>query len=110
MAWEISFLIHSEYSLTEPYVACVIPEALDCESAIFVGNSMAIRDADMYGCNWTDYTNKIDVMSNIELPCNWIQVVGNRGASGIDGLLSTAVGFSVGCNKRVSTLIFICEG
>ncbi|KAI8539299.1 hypothetical protein RHMOL_Rhmol09G0170900 [Rhododendron molle] len=105
VGWEISFLIHSEYSLTEPYVAYVIPESLHCESAIFVGNSMPIRDADMYGCNWEQCTNNIPVMLSLELPYHWIQVAGNRGASGIDGLLSTAIGFAVGCNKRVTCVI-----
>ncbi|KAF7132517.1 hypothetical protein RHSIM_Rhsim09G0118400 [Rhododendron simsii] len=105
VGWEISFLIHSEYSLTEPYVAYVIPESLHCESAIFVGNSMPIRDADMYGCNWEQCTDNIPVMLSLELPCYWIQVAGNRGASGIDGLLSTAIGFAVGCNKRVTCVI-----
>ncbi|KAL6978037.1 hypothetical protein U1Q18_049007, partial [Sarracenia purpurea var. burkii] len=100
VAWEISFIIHSEYSLTEPYVAHVIPQALYCEGAIFVGNSMPIRDADMYGCNWTEHAKNIALMVSLEVPCHWIQVSGNRGASGIDGLLSTAVGFAVGCNKR----------
>ncbi|XP_052198857.1 protein PHYLLO, chloroplastic isoform X2 [Diospyros lotus] len=105
VAWEISFLIHSEYSLTEPYVAHMIPEVLQCESAIFVGNSMPIRDADMYGRNWTQCNNKISGISSLKLPHHWIQVTGNRGASGIDGLLSTAVGFAVGCNKRVFCVI-----
>lgn len=64
---------------------------------------MAIRDADMYGRNWSDGTNRIgDILSSLGLPFHWIQVSGNRGASGIDGLLSTAIGFAVGCNKRVS--------
>lgn len=63
---------------------------------------MVIRDADMYGCGWSGYSNSIAVvMSKSELPCHMIRVAGNRGASGIDGLLSTAVGFSVGCNKQV---------
>lgn len=62
---------------------------------------MPIRDADMYGCKWAKCTHGIAMLSS-GLPCHWIQVAGNRGASGIDGLLSTAVGFAVGCNKRVS--------
>ncbi|CAL5421440.1 unnamed protein product [Camellia sinensis] len=105
VAWEISFLIHSEYSLTEPYVAHVIPEALHGDSAVFLGNSMPIRDVDMYGCSWAGCTNNIAVTVSAGLPCHWIQVAGNRGASGIDGLLSTAVGFAVGSNKRVICLI-----
>ncbi|KAL7171373.1 hypothetical protein ACSBR2_036094 [Camellia fascicularis] len=105
VAWEISFLIHSEYSLTEPYVAHVILEALHGDSAVFLGNSMAIRDADMYGCSWAGCTNNIAVTVSSGLPCHWIQVAGNRGASGIDGLLSTAVGFAVGSNKQVICLI-----
>ncbi|KAM7464415.1 hypothetical protein LguiA_032536 [Lonicera macranthoides] len=104
VAWEIAFLVQSEYSLTEPYVAHVILESLSCGSAIFVGNSMPIRDADMYGCKWAKCTHGIAMLSS-GLPCHWIQVAGNRGASGIDGLLSTAVGFAVGCNKRVLCII-----
>lgn len=97
------FQIRAEYSLTEPHVAHVISEALSPESALFIGNSMAIRDADMYGHNWENCIQSTeDMMLNSELPCQWIRVAGNRGASGIDGLLSSAVGFAVGCNKRVS--------
>ena len=107
-AWEMSFLISSECSLTEPYVAHILPEILDYESAVFLGNSMPIRDADMYGSNKAQNTHGA-LMLNLGLPCHWIQVVGNRGASGIDGLLSTAVGFAVGCNKRVSVHVCICN-
>lgn len=65
---------------------------------------MAIRDADMYGCGWSNCSRGIATTPlDLELPSHFILVAGNRGASGIDGLLSTAVGFAVGCNKRVST-------
>lgn len=104
-ACETSFIIQSEYSLTEPYVAHVIPETLFCDSAIFLGNSMPIRDADMYSSNGAQYSHSASTMSRYRLPCHWVQVSGNRGASGIDGLVSTAVGFAVGCNKRVLCVI-----
>ncbi|XP_058112414.1 protein PHYLLO, chloroplastic isoform X2 [Magnolia sinica] len=106
VAREISFQIHSDGSLTEPHVAQVISEALSCDAALFIGNSMAIRDADMYGRGWVNSTTDISsTMSNWGLPFCGIRVAGNRGASGIDGLLSTAVGFAVGSNKRVLCVI-----
>ncbi|KAK2976386.1 hypothetical protein RJ640_008096 [Escallonia rubra] len=105
VAWEISCLIGLDNSLTEPYVAHAIPEALNCGSSIFIGNSMPIRDANMYGSNWARCTHDIPAMLTLGLSCHWIQVAGNRGASGIDGLLSTAIGFSVGCNKQVLCLM-----
>ncbi|KAL2234920.1 UNVERIFIED_CONTAM: Protein PHYLLO, chloroplastic [Sesamum indicum] len=100
-AWETSFLINSEQSLTEPYVARKLFEAIRCGSALFFGNSMPVRDADMYGSNWVQCTHSASLMLSSGLPCHWVQVTGNRGASGIDGLISTAIGFAVGCNKRV---------
>lgn len=103
VAWEISFQICGNYSLSEPHVAHVLSKALTSDSALFVGNSMAIRDADMYGLSWTTCTHTTsDLMLNSQLPYNCIRVAGNRGASGIDGLLSTAIGFAVGCNRQVS--------
>ncbi|XP_050132794.1 protein PHYLLO, chloroplastic isoform X2 [Malus sylvestris] len=103
---ELSFQIYARDFLTEPQVASVISKALSAESALFIGNSMAIRDADMYGCGWSGCSHNIaSMISKLELPCHMIRVAGNRGASGIDGLLSTAVGFAVGCNKRVLCVI-----
>ncbi|XP_071926844.1 protein PHYLLO, chloroplastic-like isoform X2 [Coffea arabica] len=104
-AREISSLIDLEQSLTEPYIAHVALENLRCNSAIFIGNSMAIRDADMYGYNWAKCTHETSEMLSSGFQCHRIQVAGNRGTGGIDGLLSTAVGFGVGCNKHVLCLI-----
>ncbi|XP_006437819.2 protein PHYLLO, chloroplastic [Citrus clementina] len=106
VASEISFQICTDYSLTEPHVAHELSRALTSNSALFVGNSMAIRDVDMYGRNWTTCTRTVaDIMLNSEFPHQWIRVAGNRGASGIDGLLSTAIGFAVGCNKHVLCVV-----
>lgn len=93
--------------MTEPHVANIVSQSVSCESALFVGNSMAIRNADMYGRGSVKCTHNHNISSLVlssGVPYHGIQVAGNRGASGIDGLLSTAIGFAVGCNKRVSTL------
>lgn len=88
--------------MTEPHVARAVSQALRSNSALFVGNSMPIRDSDMYGSKWTN-ADTPNASLNLELKYHWIQVAGNRGASGIDGLISTALGFSVGCNRQVSS-------
>lgn len=62
---------------------------------------MAIRDMDMY-CN--GLVKCVGENSDL-LPYQCIKVAGNRGASGIDGLLSTATGFAVGCKRRVSVSV-----
>ncbi|WJX87640.1 hypothetical protein P8452_69808 [Trifolium repens] len=104
--WQIQFQITAESSLTEPYVAHVMSEALSPESALFLGNSMPIRDADMYGCSWPIHSHSVaSLMLNSDIPITSMRVAANRGASGIDGLLSTAVGFAVGCNKKVFCVI-----
>ncbi|KAK7384912.1 hypothetical protein VNO78_30615 [Psophocarpus tetragonolobus] len=104
--WEIKFQITAECSLTEPCVAHVMSETLSSESALFLGNSMPIRDANIYGCSWSICNQSISsLMLNSDIPINLMRVASNRGASGIDGLLSTATGFAVGCNKKVLCVI-----
>ena len=60
-----------------------ILDTIDTPTNIFIGNSMAIREMD-------DLTNNINKKINIYC---------NRGASGIDGLVSTALGISKNSNK-----------
>ncbi|CAN6447202.1 unnamed protein product [Victoria cruziana] len=106
VAWEISFRLHAEESLTEPFVAQVVSEGLYPDAAMFLGNSMIIRDFDNYahpqiksdGHNTFKFTN-------LGVPNLGVRVAGNRGASGIDGLLSTAIGIAVGSKKRVLAVI-----
>ncbi len=59
------------------------------KSDLFLGNSMPIRDADMYGS--IDGTNGL--------------VFANRGASGIDGNIATSAGFSFARGKVVTAIV-----
>uniref|UniRef100_A0ACD5ZH39 Uncharacterized protein n=1 Tax=Avena sativa TaxID=4498 RepID=A0ACD5ZH39_AVESA len=103
---EILFHVHSEFSLTEPYVAHVIGEALYGDAVMFVGNSMVIRDLNMFGKGWLEHTtNGGNVMMHNIPEFVGATVAGNRGASGIDGLLSTAIGFAAGSNKHVCCVV-----
>lgn len=64
--------------LTEGKVAYELTEAATTGDVIFVGNSMPIRDLDTFSLTKKEK----------------IRIHGNRGANGIDGLISTATGFA----------------
>lgn len=64
--------------LSEPWLARTLIASLPRRGSLVLGNSMPIRDADMH-------------VSSAALAQD-IDVIVNRGASGIDGLVSTAVG------------------
>ena len=66
-----------------------ILHSVDCESNIFIGNSMAIREMD-------------DLSANLDKQIN---IYANRGASGIDGLVSTALGVACSDDKNVNIAI-----
>jgi len=71
--------INDVESLSEGKLFYNLPEWLPDGSALFVGNSMPIRDLDTFFHN-----NKKN-----------IRIMGNRGANGIDGIVSTALGAAV---------------
>lgn len=71
--------IQSYDEIFEGKVITEIVELLPDNAALFVSNSMPIRDADTFFFN-----NDKDV-----------QVLANRGVNGIDGIISTALGVSV---------------
>ncbi len=75
--------------ISEPYIVRALSRLLPEGHAWFLGNSMPIRDADMYA-----------------KPSETSVAIGtNRGASGIDGLVATAVGFAIGRKQPLTLLI-----
>jgi len=76
-------------SVSEPLIAFQLGQFLSANSGLFLGNSTPVRDMDWFA-RWDHKKN--------------IHVGANRGASGIDGLIATAVGFAKGL-KRPTTLL-----
>ncbi len=81
--------IAEDIALTEPYVARRISELIPEGGGLFVSNSMPVRDMDIYGTHHRGH----------------VHVGLNRGASGIDGVLATATGFSQGHATMTTVLI-----
>jgi len=76
-------------SVSEPYVARCLTARIPDGSALFVSSSMPIRDVDIYGTH-----QRGDIRVGV-----------NRGASGIDGVISTAVGFAEGSRRPTTVLV-----
>ncbi len=81
--------IDADDTLSEPAVARLISQHIHTGSGLFLASSMPIRDMDMYA----DPQG-----SSVTVGCN-------RGASGIDGTIASAAGFTHGLNKPVTLLI-----
>lgn len=86
---KISEKIDNESLLKESLVSRLVSLHINKNSALFLGNSLAIRMMDKF----------LDRMGP-HVPIGF-----NRGASGIDGCVATAVGWSMGLNKSVTLLI-----
>ena len=76
--------------LSEPAVAFHVSQHCPILNGLFIGNSMPIRDMDWFGVAPTTEPRF---------------VAANRGASGIDGLLATAVGYAAGLQKPTTVLL-----
>jgi 2-succinyl-5-enolpyruvyl-6-hydroxy-3-cyclohexene-1-carboxylate synthase len=76
-------------ALTEPSIARAVAHSLN-SSVIFLGNSMPIRD--------------FNSCADFQSP-NPSQILGNRGASGIDGNIATIAGICSGSGKPVTALL-----
>ena len=75
-------------SLTEGDAVLGVREEIPEGSILFTGNSMPIRDVDTF---WFDQPKEV-------------LIAANRGANGIDGIISTAIGMASG-GKRVTLII-----
>lgn len=76
-------------ALSFPLIAKIINQNIPGGEALFPGNSNAIRAFDMAG----------------PALAKGVQVVTNRGVSGIEGNLATSLGFAEGAGKRVTAVI-----
>ncbi|MCO5559536.1 hypothetical protein L7F22_013137 [Adiantum nelumboides] len=101
---EITFQLESESIISEPHVARIVANSLTIETAFFVGNSMPVRDADMY-CSGVVVSPSNAQGALQAVPGTLIRTAANRGASGIDGVLSTAIGFAAGSGQQVTLLL-----
>lgn len=73
----------------EGMVAARVVQGIPEGELLFVSNSMPVRDLDTF----------------VLRSERGLTVLGNRGASGIDGIISTAVGASLATGKRVTALV-----
>jgi isochorismate synthase / 2-succinyl-5-enolpyruvyl-6-hydroxy-3-cyclohexene-1-carboxylate synthase / 2-succinyl-6-hydroxy-2,4-cyclohexadiene-1-carboxylate synthase / o-succinylbenzoate synthase len=81
-----------EFGVTEPAVAMTLAQYLPPRHGLFIGSSMPIRDLDMYA--------RLAGSNGLSSP-----VASNRGASGIDGVLSSAAGFAAGLQRPTTLLV-----
>jgi 2-succinyl-5-enolpyruvyl-6-hydroxy-3-cyclohexene-1-carboxylate synthase len=74
---------------TEAAIARTIARNIPADDALFLGNSMPVRDMDLFA------------------PADGkaVPIGVNRGASGIDGLIATATGYACGIQRNVTLLI-----
>lgn len=72
--------------LNEISAARLVTQLIPKGTGLYLANSMPIRDMDMYA----DYRGAV------------VHTAGNRGASGIDGLIASAAGYAQGLNAPVT--------
>jgi len=91
LAWEkqVCDILMQESVYSEGMVAKCCVESIDEGGKLFIGNSMPIRDVDMFSLT---SSKKIHIYSN-------------RGASGIDGIISSALGMCNNSNNKNSLLL-----
>ncbi len=88
----IRLCINSDEYISEVALPNLLLDIIPNESNLFIGNSMSIRDFDSYSfrtCSSPDFN---------------LHIAANRGASGIDGIIASAVGFGIG-HKGLTTVL-----
>jgi 2-succinyl-5-enolpyruvyl-6-hydroxy-3-cyclohexene-1-carboxylate synthase len=85
----INEFLHKKQNITEIGVARMLSELIPPDHGLFLASSMPIRDMDMYAS------------ANGKASC----IAANRGVSGIDGTIASAVGYSAGMKMPVTVLI-----
>jgi 2-succinyl-5-enolpyruvyl-6-hydroxy-3-cyclohexene-1-carboxylate synthase len=81
----IDEVLASQTELTEPFVARTVAAHA---STLVVSSSMPVRDVEWYAA-----------------PRDGLRVLANRGANGIDGVVSTAVGVAIAIGEPVTVLV-----
>jgi 2-succinyl-5-enolpyruvyl-6-hydroxy-3-cyclohexene-1-carboxylate synthase len=84
----IDRMVENDTRLSEPFVSRHLSAVVPDGSCLFLSNSMPVRDMDLYGVN-----NRKHIFS-----------AANRGVSGIDGILSTAIGMTT-AREAPTTLV-----
>ncbi|MEZ5357883.1 MAG: 2-succinyl-5-enolpyruvyl-6-hydroxy-3-cyclohexene-1-carboxylic-acid synthase [Candidatus Zixiibacteriota bacterium] len=79
----------ADNNINEITLPKTVIEIMLSKSALYLSSSMPVRDADSF----------------MPVSKKAIQVGANRGASGIDGILASACGFSAGCDRAVTIII-----
>lgn len=80
--------ISSANELNEPGISYQLSKLIPTDHSLMLANSMPIREMDMFAASGSFVGN----------------IIANRGASGIDGLLATAAGYVYGSGKPLTML------
>jgi 2-succinyl-5-enolpyruvyl-6-hydroxy-3-cyclohexene-1-carboxylate synthase len=83
-------ILDRQTTVNEPAIARAIAAALPRGSGLLLGNSMPVREMDMFG--WWEASRDVHVAAN-------------RGASGIDGLIATSAGLAAGLQRPTTAVV-----